>query len=638
MSQSGTAETQQPAPDPAAEKEQFDEVVRAFELSFPVVNESPDFDLLIDLIDRLERACNKGGLQEHKIAQHLIENRYTRVASVISRVATHESARITHEQMERLCRRKQTVAYIFNASGYRNMKHLIALSGTDEGGRYRITLQRAAVLLCFLAMEDISDELMETVLRQPPRVLLTLMLGWLNQRAILTPQAEKNRSRLLNSGELIKDVVITDRDIPLIVNAWMYCTYATDPKKHDIKFYFNGLLKRRMDEAAITLEPPVRRIVSRPRMLVIHERFIHKHAMYRCYAPYIDSLREHFELVALVDEEMIDDIAARHFDDVVKLEKPRPTVKQIAEIAAELKPDVVYYPSLGMSHWTVMLANLRLAPVQLATMGHPATTRSSELDYVFSKHMENDPTEIYSEYVLMGRRTSLFAPHAELATDLPALPKASERLVKIAINSKVMKLSYRLIEICKRLETNSSIPLEFSFFPGERHLFYDGLSAAIKAQLPSAKVYPYMGYSAFINEIARCDLALAAFPFGNTNSTVDTCLLGLPTVVHHGPEVPAQTDELVLESAGYESWIICKDDEEYYQAALRFINEPELRHAVTRGQTRTQIRDRLFNADQFMVDEPFARMVWHAYRHHEELQRSKVRVLSYQDLPDLDHD
>lgn len=613
--------------DPPEREDQFDDVVKRFERDVLLGDGPPDFTHLIELIDKLEKSCRKGGLLEHAIQQSIIENRYTRVASAITRAATHPEARVTHDQLEAICRRKQTIAYIFNASGYRNTKHFIPMAGAAEGNQYRITLQRAAVLLCFMALEDIADELMETVLNQPPRVLLTLMLGWLNQRAILTAQAERNRTRLLLAGELIKDVDITDRDIPLIVNAYMYCSYASDERKHELKGYFNGLLKKRMDRAGVIPKPVQRKMVARPKMLLCHERFTHLHAMYRCYAPYISTLAKYFELIAIADENMIDEKSSALFSKTIKLESPRPTIKRIVEIVQELEPDVIYYPSLGMSHWTVMLSNLRLAPIQMATMGHPATSRSPEIDYVHCMHLEGEPERIFSERVLMGPKTVLFETHSELPDILPDLVPPSDREVRVAINSKVMKLSYRLIDICKRLSSASKVPVTFSFFPGERHLFFDGLTAAIKAEIPNSTVLPYMGYEKFVREISKCDLALAAFPFGNTNSTVDTCLLGLPTVANFGPEVPAQTDKVVLHTAGFESWLVCNTDQEYFDTALKLINEPELRRQVAGGQSRAEVRARLFRADEAKSNDPFAKAFWHVYTNHENILASGAKVI-----------
>ena len=125
------------------------------------------------------------------------------------------------------------------------------------------------------------------------------MLGWLNQRAVLTEQGDKNRAMLQRSGHLIEDATISDKDIPLVVNAWMYATYSSEPRKHDIKKSFNVLLRKLTGPVATQL--PEIKVQSRqkPKMVIAHERFITPHAMFRCYAPLIRGLGRYFELIAV---------------------------------------------------------------------------------------------------------------------------------------------------------------------------------------------------------------------------------------------------------------------------------------------------------------------------------------------------
>ena len=128
-----------------------------------------------------------------------------------------------------------------------------------------------------------------------------------------------------------------------------------------------------------------------------------------------------------------------------------------------------------MSHWTVMLAQLRLAPIQIMTHGHPATSMSDVIDYAYVCDQEGDVGPLYSEK-LLGSKFASFAPHTALPLETPPLLPASSREVRVAVNSKVMKLSHRLLGICRRLAEEADVPVKFSFFPGERGLFFDGLA------------------------------------------------------------------------------------------------------------------------------------------------------------------
>lgn len=588
-------------------------------------------DVTIKVLDELVEALSGGGLAERGVPVGAREHWYTRLASALTLYITHPQTRITLDGLRNVCRRKQQIAYIFAASGYRSTTHLIRLVADDQQGALSLNHERAAVLLAFMALDDVTDELLNISLRQPPDVLLILMLGWLNQRAVLTEQGERNRSRLLASGPLISASVPTDSDIGHIVNAWMYSSYASSPCKHDIKKYFNELL-RGLVEGLPSAIPDRRPTTSRPKMLILHERFTMPSAMYRCYAPSIRDLKKHFELVAMAEQEHIDQAADEIFDVVARIKSGRKNMKEIIAAIEAFSPDVIYYPSLGMSHWTVLTAQLRLAPVQIMTHGHPATSMSDAIDYVYTCSLDGDVAAIHSEKIILGPDFAVFDPHTDLPTELPPLLPPSEREVRVAVNSKVMKLSHRLIDICVRLQKAADVPVRFSFFPGEQRMFYDGLAPALQNLLPNAEVMPYLDYDRFLAEMCKCDLALAAFPFGNTNSTVDTTLLGLPTVAHFGPESPAQSDRLVMRTAGLPEWLICNTDEQYYTTALRLINSPEARRAAMANESRAALRTRIFNNKVNAAANPFADVLYHIYLNHERLMATPERVFDYRDL------
>lgn len=619
----------------------FTELIPRYERVLDGGTRDSRFEETITVLDGMTRHCKQTSLAERGHPAVLREHWYTRLAAALTRFATHPETALNLDELEQICRRKQTIVYIFNASGYRVGTHLISLlSHTSEAGKKSVPLNRATIIFALCGLDDIPEELMDLLPKQRPEVLLILMLGWLNQRAVLTKRGEENRARLLSMGPIVEQAQITDKHIAMVVNAWMYSTYASDSKKHAIKTSFNKLLLDLMQRApAGQMEQQTARkgrkkkhSRSKPIMVIVHERFTTDHAMYRCYAQPIRDLANFFELVAVVEEEHIDDNSAGIFSRTIRLAKTEKHIWKIKAAIEQIGPDVVYYPSLGMSHWTVLLAQLRLAPMQFMTLGHPATSGSETIDYVYTCEMEGDLSKVFSEKVLVGSAMASFDPHSELPVNLPDLLPASEREVRIAVNSKVMKLSYRLLEICRRLTKDASVPVRFSFFPGERNLFFDGLVPAIKAQLPDAYVHPYISYENFLAEMCKCDLALAAFPFGNTNSTVDTCLLGIPTVVHFGPESPAQSDALVLRTIGMSDELICRSDEEYYQTALRLINNPGDRQKVFGDLSREDVRNRFYRASEQVEKNPFADMIYYAYKNHDKLQAAKERVFHYRDV------
>ena len=621
----------------ATDNQEFHELIAAYERTISSGDRETCFDATIGIIDDLTRYCSVKGLAERGYADLTREHWYTRLAVALTNVITRPDMAVTLEQLGKISRRKQSIAYIFCASGYRNTKHLIGLLSTrSNAGALEIPLPKATLIFAFCSIDDIPPELMHLLPQQRPEILLVLLLGWLNQRAVLTERGEQNRSYLLTLGPYVENAEISDRDIPSVVNAWMYASYADDPAKHDIKRSFNkllkGLLKQSDTEHVGTVVAP--RGKKKPVMVVVLERFTVPHAMYRCYGPSIRDLKHYFHLVAVVEEEHIEPASAAIFDQVIIVPTAKKDVWDIKSKIDEAAPDVVYYPSLGMSHWTVLLAQLRLAPMQFMTLGHPATSMSDVIDYVYTCEMEGDLSAIFSEKVLVGAAVGAFDAHSDLPHDLPELLPASSREVRVAVNSKVMKLSYRLLNICKRLAEHSTVPVRFSFFPGERNLLYDGLVPALESQISGVTVHPYLTYESFLAEMCKCDLALAAFPFGNTNSTVDTCLLGIPTVVHFGPESPAQSDALVLNTVGIGEELICRSDEEYYITALKLINDSAERARIFGGLSREQIQERLYRTTSAEKLNPFAELIHYVFENHKRLMSSGNRVFHYRDLLD----
>lgn len=620
--------------EPATNKS-FSKLVSEYEQK--MASEAVDgFDATMAVIDEMNATQKNLGLLAAGNEVWVVEHWYTRLAARITAWAVDPQTVLNLERLQALVKRKNELIYIFAASGFRNMRHLAHLmnTNTSDDEALKIPGPKCVVLLALLGLDELTPDLFRLADRLDQQVLFQLYVGWLNQRAVVTKQGESNRGKLLTSSERLQGTQVGDTHVGLMVNSYMYCSYASHPQRHQFKETLNTLMTEAMANIGVDYANNRKRKTKRPTVLVIHERFLHKHAMFRCYAPHIRAMKDRFSLIALAETDKIDAPAEALFEQVHKLEaKESKPIKKLAAFIDKIKPDIIYYPSLGMSHWTVMLSNLRLAPVQVMSLGHPATSRSRQIDYVLAQFLEGDPTETHSEIVLMTEQNVAFDQHPDLPENLPEPVAPSDRVVRIAVNSKVMKLSHRLFEICRRLSREASVTVEFQFFPGELGWYTDGITALIKSHLPDARVSPYQEYDQFLSQIAQCDMALSAFPFGNTNSTVDTCLLGIPAVVHFGPEPPAQTDKMVLKVAGHPDWLVCDNDEAYFQAALRLIEDVDLRQSVTAGLDREEVRRRLIPPNGSGIDPEFRDLLWWAYQNHESIVSGSQRLFRWSELP-----
>ena len=324
--------------------DQFSAQVIKFEASLRDTGPDDWYDAVITVIDGLFDACMPLGLKDLGVEEHIRQHWYTRVAAGLTMFVASPAIRVNAEKLAALSRRKQQIAYIFNASGYRNTVHLLTHIGSRSDSGVSVPLDRLAVYFAFVSLDDVPPKLLDLALQQTPDVVLLLMMGWLNQRAVLTEQGERNRSRLLESGEKLLAAGVNDNVLQLMVNAWMYSTYADASHKHQIKRHINQLLRGLLSNVAVAVLPTERVVKDKPRLLVIHERFIKQHAMFRCYAPHLRRLKDHFELVALAESEHIDEASDDIFDQIFRINDKVKSIPNLVRTIETINPDMIYYP------------------------------------------------------------------------------------------------------------------------------------------------------------------------------------------------------------------------------------------------------------------------------------------------------
>ncbi len=67
--------------------------------------------------------------------------------------------------------------------------------------------------------------------------------------------------------------------------------------------------------------------------------------------------------------------------------------------------------------------------------------------------------------------------------------------INVAINAKVMKLSHRMLNVCKRLSQSTEKEIVFHFFLGEAGIYDDGIQAfKLEKEIPNCVVYPATNY------------------------------------------------------------------------------------------------------------------------------------------------
>ncbi|WP_457445570.1 hypothetical protein [Roseateles sp. P5_E4] len=583
--------------------------------------------LLLNLLTYISQTRNPFGILAPTCTPEQRRAAYTRIAAMISALLCSPDFQIDLGQIEFLAGRKPALEAIFELSGYEGPFHLLRYHGIrNANGSLTLKPNQVFVLSLFYSLDDMPAELMSGVLKLPPDQLLPLMLGWFTAPFVHNAQGETNRGLLIENAALIENAVPTQGIIQALTSAWMHCSYADHPHKHNLKKSLNAVWLRIDKTGGLKSRSSAHRIVDRPTILVAAERMSTGHAMYRSYAASIRQLKTRYNTVCMAVKGFVSESAFDLFDDVILLEQGT-NMKDIGAHIVKIAPDIIYYPSLGMSEWTQMVANLRYAPIQVMTLGHPAPAMMDTMDYTLVQAGHGEASWEFGSKVLERKAWGSFAPYSEdIDFGIEKLPFDDDAL-HIAVNSSLMKLSPRFLALCERLEKESTRPIHFHFFASAAGVMYDRIRQVFERRFRNFTLEPSRPYASFLHQLKRCDLALAAFPFGNTNSTVDTCLLGVPTVAYHANEVLSIGDRDVMRMVGLPTWLVSDNDEDYFQSAMKVIHDDEARQAIVDQLKATDVKAKLFQPPRPEDATEFVDAFDWMYKNHEALQASSQHLL-----------
>lgn len=551
-------------------------------------------ELFVNYLSWLDLTTQKiGSLTELGMSRQESTSLYTRIANcIVSWVVDHD-LKPSLAVVETFAARKTLIWAIFEASAYCGQAILSERAGShtflNEGEKTSLisshtSENRMLRLLAVLSVNNATEHMTQTALSQDPDYAFAFWLGWTAERIRVTERALAAEQCLLEFIIGRDPVVIPRTLMECATSAYMYFTYMVHEQKHDMKAYLNRCFARSLFESGLDVPQLLKRPMKRdkPKMVIPLERFVSGHAMHRCYAEYIAWLAEEFETIALVNAKDIDEKSSAIFSRVIHKE-PNWSMQDVVNIVSMESPDIIYFPSIGMNTWVIMMSNIRLAPVQVMTFGHPATSTSKHIDYVIQSHNErasswsNFCTEHVVETDPINSNTAWcsFIPSSRL--NIQCEPKSSDdrdELIRIAINAKVMKLNAIFLETLGEIRNQVSLldsrEIVWCFFPAEKGIGYDGLMCFLDRTLKSVNLYQYMSYASFIDHLSRSDLSLAPFPFGNTNSTVDALVLGVPVVGLNSGE-PCSTDVYITEQLGLTQSCIVDDRDHYIDRAVKLI-------------------------------------------------------------------
>ena len=584
--------------------------LEAFEHAVYTRNHEAAGQLLLDMLRRLKTGAEfigyAVGIPQVKIPL------YTRFCAAVITLLADPGFTLAKEGFDFIAAEHAVMDLMFRASAFQNSDHLLPqLSDTPtEPDRNKIKLSSGPNLAKFLLTYSLRSGFnlnFADVFGSNKTMVFSLWVGMLSALLRVHPQAQARCEELLGLHRIFADVDIPDSTLPSLSDAYMYASYGLRRDKHDMKGTIHEMFSRLLVQRGVPV-PSSEAIYTRrrhaleahalgikPKILVCIEWFTSLHAMFRCYAPIIRQLRTKFHLVAMCRPSDIDELGKAEFDEWYPVHQERLVMAEIAGKVNEIAPDIILHPSLGMALWWTVLASVRLAPIQMMMLGHPSSSRSPCMDYLLCDEGAIGDPSLYSERIVeYPNGSARFVMRHD--ADFPEPVTLSNDTIHIAVPAMLCKLNATFLETLQKIQNKVKRPLIFHFFVNMIGINLFQTASEIREWLPTSRIYERNQYSGYIKHLSECHLHCSTFPFGGTNSNIDSMKLGIPIITMWGDEPHSRYDGMMLRRADMPEYLIAKTTDEYVDVTVELVHNDAKRDAL-RDQLRTTDLESIFFGD-----------------------------------------
>ena len=342
-----------------------------------------------------------------------------------------------------------------------------------------------------------------------------------------------------------------------------------------------------------------------------------RQSVYRSQAPFLRELSKSYELVLVHLGRPRTDLDKAIFTEVRHYDASRDT----ADLSAIDPNDfsLAYFPDIGMSIESVILANMRIAPIQVSNYGHPVSTFGAKIDYWIGGRDTEDPERAAEHY---SERLVLIPGCGQASVPIehqPSYPMLENTPVVVNCSWAGQKINddhlERLASIVDRVRT----PVKFQFFPGGSVLEnrYLPLKKSIEAVLGPhrVKMFGNISYTSYMRELEAAHFALDAHPFGGYNTAVDLLSLHRPIVTLEGNRFYNRSTAYLLRRVGLEE-LVASTPEEYVDLAVRMIDDVGFRDRMLRRLKIADLATTVFSHEHVPA---FVRAINHLLENHTDI-------------------
>lgn len=259
------------------------------------------------------------------------------------------------------------------------------------------------------------------------------------------------------------------------------------------------------------------------------------------------------------------------------------------KVILEKNIDALIYPEIGMHQLTTQLANLRLAPTQIASWGHPETSGIPTMDYYLSAQLfeSDNSSSAYTENLI--KLPNLGCTYTRLpiiSSELNLLKWGVETAEPILLCPgspfKYMpQYDWVLVEIVKRLGKCKLI------FFNQQESWTKILRGRLEKVFHDASLtmddyvvfIPWLNSEEFYGLMERATIYLDTIGFSGFNTAMQAIDCALPIVSKEGKFMRGRLCTGILRRMGIPE-LIANTNEEYIRLVVQLAKDADYRHQI----------------------------------------------------------
>jgi hypothetical protein len=401
-------------------------------------------------------------------------------------------------------------------------------------------------------------------------------------------------------------------------------TYVDGVIDRHVKPFLNNVVRRSARFTAQNNPNP-------KKIAVISDLWCTTHSVYRNYLAFVKELAKDFHLTFFHVFKGREELDVSDFQEVHRLDF-RDGSLDIGPLASN-DFVAVYFPDVGMTLSSIMLANYRLAPIQICSPGHSVSTWGSEIDYFISGadvEGADGPEKRYSERLVL--LPGMGVVHNQPLYTLTGRQKTVPEVV-VNFPTSGQKLNFKFLQTLRKLLDQVRRPLRFRFFPAVLNQkngylpFLTEVQQVLGRSSAILDVKPFLAYREYMGFMEEGDLTLDSYHFGGCNTVADSLFVRRPMVVWEGDKWYNRIGGAMMRRAGLEE-LVCNSEEGYLEKTIRLVHDDAWREDLTARLRAADINNSIFST----ADAPsFRRAVDFLIANHDRLKaqpgRLPIRIL-----------